>query len=322
MTTAADLPSSEKFIGSVIEGSRELLEKAELDFNIPQGYLPTQIALHLPQFQMTDIIKNGTVNRALLLSECLRLGTRLESGFLTLPPEFQKLVLAKTRETKVVRRYPQISQLTINGQLTNLSFGTVDSPTGFAIQKILHYLANPRRDTLYHFGLFVKDSSFPLAYVAFSPLDRRYIQQSLPFDTNEGEVLVLTRAYNINSSPFNAMSFLISQAIKQVKINQKNLKAVVTAVNPNVLFRGTIFKAAAFKPFALVPFVPQYYKGNYVTRKTLSQLSPAEINKGLIETAKFPLTPLIWTVRVLDRRLAKSFSRPLIRVSYETYSEG
>lgn len=312
-------------IPQIIAQSQELIQKTELDFCIPKGYLQTQVALHLPQFKLTDIIQRNYINKSLIVSECNRHGKKLEDDIKNIPDDFKKLVMAEKIPTNVINEgNGTIWEKNLNQPVNKIHFSEIDQEIGILIQERLHYMHNPRRDNLAHFGLYRDNEKFPFAYTSFSKLDRDYIAENLPRGITKNETLVLTRAYNINNSPYNTMSLLFSLSILKLQKMLPEIKAIVTAVNPNLLFSGTAFYASAFHPFMESPFSPTYYKGFYVTRKTVSAIPSGNLNHKTIDVAKFPLGPIVWSIRYISDRIkakAEEDSR-IKKIGYKTYSQG
>lgn len=299
------MTEKENPIKFVVEQSKGVILSTESMFCLPKGYLKTQLALHLPQFGIGDIVEGKKFNRSLIKSECLRLGTQLKNKIQGLPKEFRNTVQAPKIKTKIIHEGGRIFELFSPGKKKEIKFSLVDPTVGQMIQLSVHYLSNLRTDTLHHYGLFRDGEIYPFSYAAVSFLDRNYILKSLPFEAKMKEIMVVTRLYSINNSPYNSTSLLLSLIRREIKSKYKNIKALVTAVNPNILFTGSSFKSSAFEVFALGPFIPLYYKGNYVTRKTISSMQLISGEKKYISKAKFKCLPIMWTVNVLDKKLVQ-----------------
>ncbi|MWA00808.1 hypothetical protein F8568_010535 [Actinomadura sp. LD22] len=71
----------------------------------------------------------------------------------------------------------------------------------------LHYLRSARSDTTFEFGIFAPGAAMPIAYAAFSPVDRRYMLDALRavgVRAGHQEILVLTRMHGLPGVPHTA----------------------------------------------------------------------------------------------------------------------
>jgi len=217
----------------------------------------------------------------------------------------------------------KILEVKPGGREQEITFSLVDPSTGELIQTKLHYLSNYRTDTFYHYGLFRKGEKYPFSYLAISSLDRKYILDVIPFETGFKDIMVVTRLYNINNSPRNSASLLLSLARSDIKSKHRNVKALVTSVNPNVLFTGSSFKSAAYELFALMPFEPLYYQGNYLTRKAVLNLKSPSDKKKEIFGKKLKCLPVMLTINPLDSELLPVIKQAKIKkISKEFYNKG
>jgi len=112
----------------------------------------------------------------------------------------------------------------------------------------------------------------------------------------------MTRAFDFNFAPHNSMSALFHLCYKFFKNNFKKYKTIITALNPNLLFKGSIFKGASYFPFALSPLQLIYYKGNYVTRRFCqNKFNTENVNllekEGKITKAKIKTKDILWLIR-------------------------
>lgn len=307
----------------IIEQSEEIIKRVEGMFCLPKGYLRTQLALHFYQFNIEDIFPKQKINRSLIESECLRLGVQIKDKIQCLPEEYKKEVLREKINTKIYHKESKIFEITQKGEKNEIYFSEVDSDIGNLIQSKLHYLSNIRLDTLKHFGLFRKNEKFPFAYAAISQLDRNYILSSLPFETKKEEILVITRLYCINNSPYNSASLILSFIRSYIRNNFKDIRALVTSVNPNILFVGSSFKSSAFELFAIMPFLPFYYKGNYITRKTIKSQNLHKEDRRYLVKSKFKQLPVWLTINFLDKKLKRKIGKWQIKnISISEYNKG
>ena len=278
-------PIVEKIMGQLADKILELDQRR----NLPCGYLKTALALHLPQYPLDTLCLGGqddlTANRQFLNVQGEQLAKMIYDKIHSLPTELKKMTLLARRTSKIVHHSKEIIEVDNDGRERPVYFARVDPNIGELIQQKLHYIGYPRDDTLFHFGLFRQRGEFPFAYAAFSILDRKYVQNNLPFELPMNNLLVLTRSFNINNSPENAMSLLFSQCRQFFKKNLEVLKfeAILTAANPNLFFKAVSFRACWFFPFATTPFEPLYYHGRYITRKHCQKEFGTEKKRKLLK---------------------------------------
>jgi hypothetical protein len=159
-----------------------------------------------------------------------------------------------------------------------LRFGDVDPELGRRYQARLHYLRAARDDTAYHFGLFLDDAEWPMAYIAVSACDRQYMIGGIPVDGyGIDDVVVLTRMHGLPGLPANVMSLLTKHVVRAVR-QRSGARVMLTAYNPLLGFRGAVFRASGFVEFATAPVAYGYdERGEYVTRRMGSSVRLSEL---------------------------------------------
>ncbi len=310
-------------IKEVIEILRDRIIELEVRHGIPSGYLKTSLALHIPKFSLEEIYTEGNVEFQSVFLEAKRLAELLEEKIQSLPSELKGILNNSTDKlSKVKHEKGKIREVDIYGKQIEIEFKEVDPDTGFIIQEKLHYIGQTREDTLFHFGLFRKGEKYPFAYSAYSILDRNYLLSALPFESKMDKMLVLTRAFNINGSPVNAMSLLFSTGAQFIEHNfSKKYSGIISAINPNILFNGSIFKGSSFYTFATVPFLPIYYRGNYMTRKSVKDMDNYSPNE--LKGSQIVCKPTIWMGSGFSKNIANKFMESkIIHVSKESYLKG
>jgi hypothetical protein len=196
----------------------------------------------------------------------------------------------------------------------------VDPEVGREIQERLHYIHKFRDDTLYHSGLFLEGFPEPICYAAFSHLDRGYLFRALAAKgllsgvEIDHDIAVMTRAFGFSPLPSNSMSKLFDRACSQ--LSDDGYRLVVTAVNPFLSFRGSIFSGSSFVPFATSPMGYWYTtEGRYSNRRASDGARPQLC----------PTPPILWLVRGLDRATHKQvegLAEPLYTISMKEYANG
>lgn len=314
---------AQNLVKYIVDRAGGIIFRSEVQFGLPTGYLKTQIALHLPRFSLKEIIIDNRINETLIEAECCRLGERIKKKIKSLPGGLARTVTANKEETILFHKNGRILEIKPGGMEQEILFSSVDSSVGELIQTKLHYLSNYRTDTVYHYGLFRKGESYPFSYLAVSYLDRKYILDTIPFEADFKDIMVITRLYNINNSPRNSASLLLSLTRSEIKSKHRNVKALVTSVNPNVLFTGSSFKSAAFELFALMPFEPLYYQDNYLTRKAALDLNLPPSKKKEITSKKLRCLPIMLTINPLNSKLLPKIKQTKIKkVSKKLYNKG
>lgn len=322
-------------ISNIVGQLKGAILKLENHYNLPSGYLKTSLALHLSQYPLytlyNDAQSNLQINYQFLNTLCQRLAKSVHSKINSLPAELKSMVLLNQRNSKVTHHSKEIVEVTNKGEEKPIYFARVNSRVGELIQAKLHYISCQRQDTLFHFGLFRQGDRFPFAYAAFSILDRKYIRNNLPFKLPMNNLLVLTRSFNINSSPENSMSLLFGLCRQFFKDNFQTLKfyAILTAVNPNIFFKGTIFKASRFFLFATIPFEPLYYKGRYISRKYCQKFFNTQDKRELLKKFDFidhqiDCQPTVWLGCGITPRVFEIFknNQNIKQVTSQEYQAG
>lgn len=179
-------------------------------------------------------------------------------------------------------------------------FRPVDRKLSSMCAKTFHYLHAPRPDDLFGFGAFLPGETIPFAWVAYAEVDRKYKRSMLQAaGLDHTHSLELTRAWNHEKSPRNTMSILYAYAhtaIQQYWVTQysKPLQSIITAVNPNLGFRGSAFRAVGFKvigekPTAYNYLIDQFDTRIYATRRVLAKHQAKDGGKLKHIASIFPL---------------------------------
>jgi hypothetical protein len=223
-----------------------------------------------------------------------------------------KFTLSKKEKNKIKFFKGKIYITDQNGNILNqVRFDKVSNSIGNFIQNKLHYIQKARNDTRFHLGFYSSNKQkVPFAYASFSVLDRNYLSKSLPIDLTKQQILVMTRAFCFNFAPHNSMSALFHYCYKFFKKNFEKYKAIITALNPNLLFKGSVFKGSSYFPFALSPLQLIYHKGNYVTRRFCRNKFDSEDIKllekeGKIARSKIETKDILWLIRGISPGLQR-----------------
>jgi hypothetical protein len=159
-----------------------------------------------------------------------------------------------------------------------ISFRQIDMTTSRTYARAMHYLHTPRDDEVVAFGAFREGEKYPFAWVTYSRAGREYKQkllQSLGMEYDS--TFELTRAWNSERAPKNTMSMLYAFAHavlqEQYLSTTDRMGAIITAVNPNLGFIGSAFRAVGFSLVAEKPTQYHYAKDrsgslHYITRRS------------------------------------------------------
>ena len=287
---------------------------------IDYNYLSSQVRLHIPWYSIDDIkSSNGLVIIRQILAQ--------------LRNELSEFSV----NHKVHRALNGIDTIAGNAQLKKKSkmwiedsskkrreiqFGNIPPAFGLEIQQSMHYIHHARYDTKYHFGLKLEDYVAPLCYASFSDNDRLYLEKALVAALPEGcskpkRISVMTRAFGYNPLPKNMMSTLFSCSAKALK--DEGYDYIITALNPYLGFKGSIFWGASYFPFATSPMAYIYDRyGSYVNRRS-------SIASEIIEQ-KYPTPPILWLVHPLKHAdlnvMEKAEGFRIYNISVEEYKKG
>lgn len=249
--------------------------------------LERQILLHLARFPLPG---NGVSEP--IQKEVRRIAARLAERTIQAPPEVTSGHLAGV-------------------ELHRTHLDLVDSDLAQAIHRAFHYLGSPRHEGI-HLGLYAECLGWRrprmVSLVTLSPFDLRHIRDALPFGIRPEEVLVLSRLFAFATAPPNTVSFTLGRVFAWLKTHQPHTKALLSYLNPNLGFRGTVYKATNWQLLgeeAKSRYL--YIDGNYVTdRYAIRNYGTADARKlaGILgaefSTSLQPLHPLQLLIYLLD----------------------
>lgn len=252
--------------------------------------LDRQILLHLARFP-----RPGKVITEQIRTEARRIAARLAEQRMQAPPETTGVNLAD-----------------VDLHRTHLDLD--DSDLAQAVHKAFHYLGSPRGEGI-HLGLYAE---FPgwrrprlISLVTLSPFDLWHVQNALPYDIRPDEVLVLSRLFAFDTAPPNTVSFTLGRVFAWLQTRTPHIQALVSYLNPNLGFRGTVYKATNWQLLgeeAKSRYL--YIGGNYVTdRFAIRTYGTADAGKlasilgSAFTTSVQPLHPLQLLIYLLDPTL-------------------
>lgn len=267
---------------------------------IDPSYLSVQVRILLPFYNSNQIHLASPSSEIYLIREVLTklrkslesfevkyLHHKLNNGIDNLPADLQVFDKANTLMVKNKEASYEIR------------FKLVDESIGFDIQDSLHYIHKRRKDTKFHFGLFLEGYDYPICYCAISKCDRKYQATSLSKvigeDIPHDNIYVMTRSFGFSPLPHNMMSKLFDNTVKYIRNYHRSdsnyPKYLITALNPFLGFNGGIFLGSSFTPYATSPMEYRYNEGGlYLNRRS---------DIGKIINQSYSTPPIVWLARPL-----------------------
>lgn len=237
---------------------------------------------------------------------------RANNGIDTLPPDLHIEDKANVLTLKNI------------GFSHQIRFDLVDDTIGFDIQDNLHYIHKRRKDTVFHFGLFLENFNYPICYCAISKCDRQYQVNSLSNVIGENiptnNVYVMTRSFGFSPLPHNTLSKLFDNAVKYVKNHHRHddnyPKYLITALNPFLGFAGGVFLGSSFTPYATSPMEYRFnQEGLFLNRRSDTE--------QIINQSYFT-PPIVWLARPLTTDARKKIEKIeyYYQINKNEYEEG
>jgi hypothetical protein len=122
----------------------------------------------------------------------------------------------------------------------------------------LHYLRNAPRSGSRNFALVDPEKGCPVAICSVSPLKwtlvGNYIRSE--FGIPQEMILDMSRVYSCDVAPYNAVSFLLSKVRRSLS---GAIDLLITAVDPNLGFAGSSYRAAGWQLWLTVEPRPYLY---------------------------------------------------------------
>jgi len=218
--------------------------------NVSLHDLERQVLLHLPKFDCIELARPEIVS-----AEAKRLAFRLSN----LRSGYESFF-----------RNPALDLSTGDTYLDRVSDDLAE-----AIHERFHYLCSFRRDAI-HLGLWLRSTTGEVprlvSLLSLSPFDLEHIKPALPEDVDSSQVKVLSRLYSFDWAPKNTMSFFIGRAFAWVKQNLPGIRMLVTYLDPNLGFRGSVYKATNWLLWCLETSTRYLYlNGNYITDRAVKR---------------------------------------------------
>lgn len=155
--------------------------------------------------------------------------------------------------------------------LPELHFEEIDPPRALPILASLHYLRSPRPGSRY-FALVAPVDQRPVTLCSISPLHWQCVARGIDrrFAIPQERVWDVSRVYSVDKAPRNAISALLSRVRRYLRQNLPLIDLLVTAVDPNLGFTGSSYRAANWQQWMTVKARPYLYEnGRYVSPRYL-----------------------------------------------------
>lgn len=222
----------------------DLLEVAVRRHGVPSRALGVRTLLHLPRLARS----NGGVGRNAVTAELNRNATRLRRD----QREIDSLI-------------PQDKY-----SLADLSFVRLGGEAD-QIFSSLHYLRSARAGSL-NFALVDPVNKLPVTLCSVSPLEWMRVGKQIQaqFGVPLGAVWDVSRVYSFDVAPVNAISYLLAKVRQVVRREIPSVQLLTTAVDPNLGFTGSSYRAANWQQWMSIEARPYLYvDGVYASPRQL-----------------------------------------------------
>jgi hypothetical protein len=156
--------------------------------------------------------------------------------------------------------------------LSELAFDEIDPNRGVRVLTALHYLRSSRPGSRY-FAL-VNPVGRPVSLCSISPLQWQCVARAIHnhFGISPERVLDVSRVYSLSNAPRNAISTLLSKLRTYVRQSLPSIDLLVTAIDPNLGFTGSSYRAANWQEWMTVKARPYLYDNDrYVSPRELRE---------------------------------------------------
>jgi hypothetical protein len=166
--------------------------------------------------------------------------------------------------------------------LRELAFEVIDPSRALPLLTSLHYLRSARQDSLF-FALVDPIDRLPVSLCSVSRLEWKCVSNQLQaqFAIRATGVWDVSRVYSVDGAPANAISLLLSKVRLYFRRNFRSADLLVTAVDPNLGFTGSSYRASNWQQWMTVKARPYLYE--YDRHVTPRQLRERYDTASLIE---------------------------------------
>jgi len=199
-------------------------------------------------------------------------------------------------------------------RVSELVFGPLDPPMAGAIFGHLHYLRSYRKDSI-GYALFHPQTHLPLVACTVSPLQWENLAQLIlqNIGVPQEAVMDVSRVFAFEQAPKNSISALLSRVRLDLRQNHPEIELLSTAVDQNLGFRGSSYKASNWQLFCEVQPRPYlYFDSKYMTVRQVREMfgekrweEIAKLTNGRFQVSMAPLLDsLIYIQRIKKDRIA------------------
>jgi hypothetical protein len=144
--------------------------------------------------------------------------------------------------------------------LQHLRFVEFDAREAAAIFSHLHYLRSARQGSR-NFALVDPVNGLPVSLCSASPLEWRRVgrQVEMQFQVPQSRVWDVSRVYSIDVAPANSISFLLAKVRNFFRQGVGDAELLITAVDPNLGFTGSSYRAANWHRWMSIQARPYLY---------------------------------------------------------------
>lgn len=135
----------------------------------------------------------------------------------------------------------------------------------------LHYLRSARQGSR-NYALVDPMHGSPVSLCSVSPLEWKLVRRQLgrQFKIPADKIWDVSRVYSFEVAPPNAISYLLARVRNDLLLKEPDAELLTTAVDPNLGFTGSSYRAANWQQWMTVSPRPYLYLNNsYVTPRQL-----------------------------------------------------
>jgi hypothetical protein len=157
--------------------------------------------------------------------------------------------------------------------LRDLRFVSYDDRNAARIFGHLHYLRSARAGSK-NYALVDPLHGRPVSLCSVSPLQWSVVGRQLrsQFGVPPERVWDVSRVYSFDLAPSNAISFLLAKVRAALRQSEPTADLLVTAVDPNLGFTGSSYRAANWQQWMAIRARPYLYlDGRYVSPRKLRE---------------------------------------------------
>jgi hypothetical protein len=212
---------------------------------VPNRALSVRTLLHLPRLARP----NGTVARQQVIAELNRNAARLQRD-----------------QQSIENLIPKDKYL-----LPDLRFVRLGNSDADQVFSRLHYLRSARAGSV-NFALVDPVNRLPVTLCSVSPLEWMRVGRQLQaqFGVPLGAAWDVSRVYSFDVAPVNAISFLLSKVRQVIRREIPSVQLLTTAVDPNLGFIGSSYRAANWQQWMSIEARPYLYvDGIYASPRQL-----------------------------------------------------